>query len=61
VPWPAGGHGLLAARRRRPRMWGGQQIIVQNEPVGPDPAHYTAAITVSCQLTPPGDAGVCPG
>jgi hypothetical protein len=40
---------------------GGQQIIVQNEPVGPDPAHYTAAITVSCQLTPPGDAGVCPG
>ena len=31
-----------------------------NEPVGPDPAHYSANATVSCQLTPPADAGSCP-
>jgi hypothetical protein len=39
---------------------GGQQFIVQNEPVGPDPAHYTASALVSCQLTLPADGGTCP-
>ncbi len=34
---------------------------VANEPVGSDPAHYAASASVSCQLTPPADAGVCPG
>ncbi|HEY4393702.1 MAG TPA: hypothetical protein VGP64_06550 [Polyangia bacterium] len=38
----------------------GQQVIVQNEPVGPDPAQYSASIRVSCQLPPPGDGGACP-
>jgi len=39
---------------------GQQPFIVSNEPVGPDPAHYTASVTLSCQLTPPADAGSCP-
>ncbi len=40
----------------------GPSFTVQNEPVGPDPAHYASTVTVSCQLTPPpapADAGAC--
>jgi hypothetical protein len=37
-----------------------QGFIVQNEQVGADPAHFTASTVVSCQLTPPADAGTCP-
>jgi hypothetical protein len=39
---------------------GRQPFSVSNELVGPDPAHYGANVTVSCQLTPPADAGSCP-
>ena len=39
---------------------GGRPFTVSNEPVGPDPANYSASVTVSCQLTPHVDAGTCP-
>ena len=39
----------------------GQALTVANEPVGSDPSHYTATLQISCQLTPPADAGTCPG
>jgi hypothetical protein len=38
----------------------GVPFTVSNEPVGPDPANYTARVNVSCQLPPPADAGSCP-
>jgi hypothetical protein len=37
----------------------GQSLMVQNEPVGPDPGHYAASLEISCQLPAP-DAGACP-
>ena len=41
---------------------GTQSFTVSNEPVGSDSAYYGANFTVSCQLiTPPADAGTCPG
>jgi hypothetical protein len=39
---------------------GEARFTITNEPVGPDPSHYEAAISISCQLTPPADAGSCP-
>ena len=39
----------------------GEALTITNEPVGPDPSHFTANVSVSCQLTPPADAGICPG
>jgi hypothetical protein len=39
----------------------GQALTVTNEPVGSDPAHYTATLEISCQIAPPADAGTCPG
>jgi hypothetical protein len=39
---------------------GEEPFTVSNEPVGPDPANYNASVLVSCQLTPPADAGSCP-
>jgi hypothetical protein len=35
----------------------GQSLVVQNEPVGPDPSDYSANLVISCQERVPGDAG----
>lgn len=40
---------------------GKQSMTITNEPVGPDPASYTATVSVSCQIALPADAGTCPG
>ena len=39
---------------------GGVPFTLSNEALGPDPANYTAWVNVSCQLTPPANAGDCP-
>jgi hypothetical protein len=38
----------------------GESLVVQNEPVGPDPSDFSANLVISCQEQVPGDAGaVC--
>jgi hypothetical protein len=39
---------------------GSPPFTVSNEPVGPDPANFSASLEVSCQLTLPANAGGCP-